>query len=297
MIYGFKKILKYALGKDIAGRYLSVYPDDTFIVSYPRSGNTWTRFLVANLLHPEQPATFDNIESLVPDTEAQSNRMLKRVSRPRFIKSHEYFDHRYRRVIYIVRDPRDVALSYYHFDRKYGHIRDDYPLESFVEDFVNGRLTSLDWGTWAENVASWIYTRGQSKNFLLLRYEEMIADTPGQLARLAAFLGVDADRERLATTIERSSLQRMRQLEKVSEDKWVSTRNKRKDIPFVRTGSVGGWVSCLPPLCVAAIESAWRPLLNSLGYPLVSAAVTHESTFHMAAGAIKTPSILNRLPE
>ncbi len=292
MIYGLKKIVKYTLGKDIAGRYLSVYPDDTFLVSYPRSGNTWTRFLVANLLHPDQPATFDNIESLVPDTEAQSNRTLKRVPRPRFIKSHEYFDHRYRRVIYIVRDPRDVALSYYDFDRKYGHIPDGYGLERFVDDFVNGRLTSVDWGTWGENVASWVYTRGQSKDFLLLRYEDMIADTGSQLARLAVFLGVDSSRERLENATERSSLQRMQRLEKVSEDKWVSTRNRRKDIPFVRTGTAGAWQAALPLSCIAAIEAAWRPIMIQLGYVLTVAdgsGVAQNRTAVQKEGLISHP--------
>ena len=94
MKYGIKRAIKYLLGTDIAGRNLAVYPDDTFIVSYPRSGNTWTRFLVGNLISPDQPATFANIERLVPDAEAQSSRYLKRVPRPRVIKSHQYFDHR-----------------------------------------------------------------------------------------------------------------------------------------------------------------------------------------------------------
>ena len=40
MIYGVKRIINYLLGTDIAGRNLAVYPDDTFIVSYPRSGRT-----------------------------------------------------------------------------------------------------------------------------------------------------------------------------------------------------------------------------------------------------------------
>ncbi len=110
MIWGLKRIVKYALGTDIAGRNLAVYPDDTFIVSYPRSGNTWARFLVANPVYAEQPVTFANIERLIPDCEAMASRYVKRVPRPRIIKSHEYFDPRYKRVIYIVRDPRDVAL-------------------------------------------------------------------------------------------------------------------------------------------------------------------------------------------
>ena len=47
MIYGIKTVVKYALGIDLAGRNFAVYPDDTFVVSYPRCGNTWTRFLIA----------------------------------------------------------------------------------------------------------------------------------------------------------------------------------------------------------------------------------------------------------
>src|SRR5258708_3122917 len=159
MIYGVQRIVKFILGRDIAGRDLSVYADDTFIVSYPRSGNTWTRFLVANLLHPDEPANFANIERLVPDSEAQSCRYFKSISRPRLIKSHQYFDPRYKKVIYIVRDPRDVALSYYDFQRKYRQIEDGYPLSQYVEDFVGGRLSSADWGTWGENVGSWVPAR------------------------------------------------------------------------------------------------------------------------------------------
>src|SRR5208337_5516979 len=110
MIYGIKRVLKSAFGLDIAGRTLAVRPDDTFLVSYPRSGNTWTRFLIANLLHPQEHVTFANIERQVPDAEAQSSRYMRGVPSPRIIKSHSYFHPRYPRVIYIVRDPRDVAL-------------------------------------------------------------------------------------------------------------------------------------------------------------------------------------------
>ena len=124
MLYGLKVIATYALGIDLAGRNFAVYPDDTFIVSYPRSGNTWTRFLLANLVFPDKEVDFTNIEKLIPDTTSQSNLTLKKTPRPRIIKTHEYFDHRYPKTIYIVRDPRDVALSYYEFHRKYMHIDD-----------------------------------------------------------------------------------------------------------------------------------------------------------------------------
>jgi hypothetical protein len=247
-----------------------VYPDDTFIVSYPRSGNTWTRFLIANLLHPEEQATFSNIEHLVPDAEALPNRTLKRIARPRYIKSHEYFDHRYRKVVYIVRDPRDVAFSYYNFARKYRHIDDTCPIERYVDDFVGGRLSSADWGTWGENVGTWISARGKDPKFLLLRYEDMIQRTAEELARIAGFFGIEASPQRLEGVVQASSAERMRELEQKQGDDWVSTKNHRKDIPFVGTAASGGWKSKLSAESVARIESAWGPLMQFLGYELVT---------------------------
>jgi hypothetical protein len=268
MLFGIKSVVKYLLGTDIADRNVAVYADDTFLVSYPRSGNTWTRFLIANLLHPEAQVGFANIDRFVPDTAALSSRALKRIPRPRVLKSHQYFDHRYPKVIYIVRDPRDVALSYYQFHRKYGFIQDGHPIEQFVSDFVAGRLVSADWGTWAENVASWIYTRGHSHGFLLTRYEDLKQNSYGELSRIAAFLGVDTKPELLTKVIERSSAQRMRELESKEQDQWLGTRKHRKDIPFVGEASAGGWEQKLPPESVAVIEATWGDLMTSLGYKL-----------------------------
>src|ERR1700689_4108846 len=147
MIYGIKSIAKRALGIDKANRDIAVYPDDTFLVSYPRSGNTWTRFLVANLIYPGQSVNFTNIEKLFPDAALCSSRALKRTPRPRMIKTHQYFDPRYPKVIYIVRDPRDVFFFYYSFQGKYRQIEDAYPMERYVDDFVSGKLVSAGWGT------------------------------------------------------------------------------------------------------------------------------------------------------
>lgn len=270
MIYGIKTVVKYLMGTDIADRGLAVYPDDTFVVSYPRSGNTWTRFLIANLVHPDKTVSFTNIEKLIPDTSSQSNRALKRTPRPRIIKSHQYFDARYRKVLYIVRDPRDLVLSYYNFQRKYRQIADDYPLQRYVEDFVHGRLISADWGSWGENVASWVFTRGKSEGFLLVRYEDMISETERELARISSFLGVQAERARLVEAIDKSSAEQMRQMEKVQAGEWVATKKHRKDIPFVGQATAGRWKTELPGESVKAIETAWGGLMLTLGYGLTT---------------------------
>ena len=63
----FAQIGRVISGRQIAGRGLTVFPEDVFLVSYPRSGNTWTRFLLGNLLWQNDPVTFLNIESRIPE--------------------------------------------------------------------------------------------------------------------------------------------------------------------------------------------------------------------------------------
>ena len=48
-------------------RDITIFPDDVFLTSYPRSGNTWTRFLIGNLIHQNETVTFLSVERLVPD--------------------------------------------------------------------------------------------------------------------------------------------------------------------------------------------------------------------------------------
>ncbi len=124
--------LKVLTGKQLAGRNLTVFDDDVFIVSYPRSGNTWTRFLIGNLLRLDEPATFANIESRVAEIYFNPDHELRKLPRPRLLKSHEPFQPRYPRVIYIVRDPRDVAVSFYHHNVKARNIPDGYPMDDFI---------------------------------------------------------------------------------------------------------------------------------------------------------------------
>ncbi len=272
MIEKLIRVVRRGLNLHHPGRNLEVFPDDVFILSFPKSGNTWTRFLIANLVYPETPADFSNINHLTPDPEALSKREMARMSRPRIIKSHQYFDPRYKRVIYVVRDPRDVALSQFHFHRKRGLIEDGYPPEKFVARFVKGETSP--YGSWGENVAGWLATRQNRPGFLLLRYEDMLSDAARELNKVAAFLEIPADGERISNAVQRSSADEMRKLEKSQGHLWSSTQSTRKDVPFVRAAKAGGWRTGLPEAAVAQLEAAWGPLMTYLGYELLLPSAT-----------------------
>jgi hypothetical protein len=300
MIRKILYVINYLLERDVAGRAVQVLPDDIFLVSYPKSGNTWTRFLLGNLMNPDEGITFANVERKVPDIYAESKRTFKRAPRPRLIKSHECFDPRYPRVIYIVRDPRDVALSAYHYDRKGRNIPDGFPLEKYVttrfmktdEYFGSWGEHAGSWlvnpnnilqmsrlkdgflgtmGSWGENVMSWVGARGHDREFLLVRYEDLLEDTRREMTRISEFLGlVHISAEQIDKAVELSSAENMRKLEAAQNDQWVTTKESRKDIPFVRSAKSGQWQQSLPSASVAEIESAWGPVMKLLGYPLSS---------------------------
>jgi len=292
--------VNYFLGRDIAGRSLHVLPDDIFLVSYPRSGNTWVRFLLGNLLNPDEPITFNNLERKVPNIYGASKRTFKRIPRPRLIKSHECFDPRYRRVIYIVRDPRDVAVSAYHYGRKMRLIDYALPIETFVTStFMQTGQHFGTWGdsvgswlvnpgnifqisrikdgflgitaSWGENVMSWLGARGHDRKFLLLRYEDLLDDTPEELAKVSEFLALGASPDRIARAVALSSAENMRKLEVTQSSEWYATKEGRKDIPFVRVAKSAQWKRSLPASSVAEIEAAWGPVMELLGYPLSAA--------------------------
>jgi hypothetical protein len=268
-------------GQQMAGRNLTVYPDDVFLVSYPRSGNTWTRFLLGHLIEGNDRVTFANIESRIPEIYFNSDHAMRALPRPRLLKSHECFQPHYRRVIYIVRDPRDVAVSFYHHNVKARNIPDDYPMQDFVPRFINAEFDTK-WGSWSDHVRSWLLLRQGQPDFIFLRYEDMKHETGGELGRVARFLhkhsfSVDASPEAQRRAIELASPERMRAMEKSQAQKWVLTKNTRPDKPFIRSAISGEWKSALPEESIVVLERAWGNLMRSLGYELHSSATPSDA--------------------
>ena len=280
---------KYIFGAVAPDRLIEVPPDATFLVSFPKSGNTWTRFLIGNLTHPDEPVTFANVDRIVPDVHGTAVRDLGAAEPLRVFKSHESFDPRYRRVIYIVRDPRDVAVSSYHFARKGRHIADSLPLESYVSTIFLRR--GHTYGSWGEHLRSWLVNpsnisqilRRQSfstenmtdigplgRRFALLRYEDLLDNTERELAKVAEFMGLNTSSEQISQAVKLSSVDKMKQLEQKQSHLWGATKEGRKDINFVREGRSGQWKKSLSITSVAEIEAAWGYLMETLGYELTS---------------------------
>ncbi len=267
--YGIEGV-KHVFKLHRPGQYrLAVWPDDILLASYPKSGNNWIRFLIANVVFPDKEVGWDNIDKLIFDPTVTAQRDFVRARRPRVMRTHFPFDPRFRRVIYIVRDPRDIAVSQYHYARKVRRIEDDYPIERFMDMFMAGDLTRTN-GSWGENAGSWLAARHRHPEFLLLRYEDLLADTARELTRVAKFIGFSSDPELIARAVASSSARRMREKEKKEGQQSNFMKGSRQDLPYVRAAKSGGWRKDLPETQVARIESAWGDIMVCLGYELVT---------------------------
>jgi tetratricopeptide (TPR) repeat protein len=230
------------------------YPDDVFIVSYPKSGNTWLRFLIANLLKQEEEINFHTVHNYVPEVGRQEE-IIENLERPRIMKSHAPYIREYSKVIYLIRDGRDVYVSYYFYKlnqllsgctfREFLVRQDHYPC------------------TWGEHVSSWLLRLSPS-NLLLVRYEDLIRDCPKQLKRIASYLGLERTENQLSLASEKSSFDNMRRIEHEKGRLYKDLGPK----VFMRKGKTGDWTNYFGQDEKTVFKSREGQILIELGYEI-----------------------------
>jgi Sulfotransferase domain len=214
-------------------------PDDIFIVTYPRSGTTWMQMIIYQLA-TDGDMSLSHIARFCPHLESDllNKRDISRLPSPRVFKSHLSYwwvpkgDSKY---IYVARDGRDVAVSYFYFYQR-GGFRGTF--EDFFGLFMRGKVT---YGSWFDHVHGWWMHRNDH-NVLFLWYEDLSNDLEGSIRRISEFCGFEIDPERFPTILERCSFNFM----KAHEAKFDPLTERLWDneiIPghsFIRKGGVGG---------------------------------------------------------
>jgi len=128
-------------------------------------------------------------------------------------------------------------------------------------------------GWWQDHVLSWVRLRQcnpGNPGFRLLRYEDLLADPVKELTDWAPFLGIEPTPERVERAVRLSSGSHMQSLEKEQSKQWITTKDTRPDISFVREAKSGGWRNTLSPTGLKTTEDAWGATMKEFGYELAT---------------------------
>jgi len=244
--------------------------DDLIIATFPKCGTTWTQEIVRLIFAKGVPCT--TVEERSRDSPFMDMMGVKAVlerTRPGSIKTHlaanllKALDRG--KYIYVLRNPKDVVVSYFHHQRNiFGHHYrfSEGKFEDYFEIFMNG---PSEYGDYFDHLLSW-YPYTKNDNVLFINYEELKDDPRGQMGRIAKFMGGEwydmlMEDGMLDRIIKQSSIGSMqkafegfdlptdnlfdssekhRAFLEANKDK-VTDDGKLKVNNFFRSGKVGGW--------------------------------------------------------
>jgi hypothetical protein len=234
--------------------------DDIYVVSYPRSGTTWMQLLLHRLVGRDN-LDFAHISQVSPWFErslaigSMSAADFEPFPSPRILKSHLPYGWLPRpgRYVYVWRDGRDVAVSYYHFYCSHLGCRDDFA--TFFQRFLRG---DLQYRSWFDHVAGWT-AHASAPEVLVVRYEDLHRDPTAVLRRVATHVGLAASEDRLAQIVAETSFEAMKGQEaKFDHATALSLERGGSARGFLRRGLTGEGAAVLEVHQTAAFEEQLR---------------------------------------
>jgi hypothetical protein len=271
-------------------------PPVIWIASYPRSGNTWFRFLLANyffgdaadwyhqekltyalhhvLAQNKEKSADEAFEVLAARAEARPN--AHGLTNELMLKTHmactpdHPFIGRTTCAVYLIRDPRDVLLSSYNYRRMLEQIEPISEAEyarRFVTHAGDPGWKKIGYASWEENARSW----AEQDRFpvQVIRYEDLKADTVAHLGEFVEFAGWPRDEARLRSAVEAATMERLRSLEQHIRDrgdKWIANADAHRH--FVNSGQSGQSLLHFGEQFECAFVDRFRSAARRFGYDL-----------------------------
>jgi hypothetical protein len=247
-------------------------PTDVYIVGHTKSGNTWLAYMLAVLLRKDRDGRvrLKNVGDYIPNLQNRDGA----VAQYRYLPNPRIFRNEtplhadlLPKVVYIVRDPRAVLVSYYHMYRTlFGD--EQTTLAGFVREYLRYGCVSR-WEpfqiSWDRQVLAWTKQAQRGGRVLVVKYEDMVRDRRSALERVARFAGVPYAEEDLALAVVRGSFEAMRRDEEEHGAEAYDEEQARRG-RFIRRGRPDGWKDELTPDVAMEIQRKFARAMEAAGY-------------------------------
>ncbi|XP_029995640.1 cytosolic sulfotransferase 2-like isoform X2 [Sphaeramia orbicularis] len=228
-------------------------PDDILIATYPKAGTTWVSYILDLLhfgqTHPERLKSVplhDRVpflEIYIPNWLSGTDQADHLPTSPRLIKTHlpvqfvpKSFWEQNCKVVYVARNAKDNAVSYFHFGRMNNAQPEPGDWNTFLQNFMDGKMV---FGPWYDHVNNWWKKKQTYSNIHYMFYEDLIEDPGKEIDRLCSFVGCSPSAGEKKKVLEGTSFDKMKE-NKMTNYTTVPVMDHAVS-PFMRKGKVGDW--------------------------------------------------------
>uniref|UniRef100_A0A8C5MNA0 Sulfotransferase n=2 Tax=Leptobrachium leishanense TaxID=445787 RepID=A0A8C5MNA0_9ANUR len=253
-----------------AWKELKVFDDDVFNVTYPKSGTTWIQEILSLIYSNGDPTPVKTEFSWdrVPWIEQHAHKAkIESLTSPRLLTTHlplKFFPQNFHKskakVIYTIRNPKDVCVSLYYFCKiaQFMEFREDF------QEFV-ARFLSKDevYSGWFEHVKGWLTLKGQP-NILFLSYEAMLKNPRENIVNICKFLGKDLDDAAIDSVVTNSSFKAMKENGKSNYSAVPKFIFNQDEVSFYRKGIAGDHKNHFTPALDEEFDKTYHELMKDV---------------------------------
>lgn len=256
---------------------------DAVLVSYPKSGRTWFRFILSSYLARGFDLGFDpdlySMFKVMPNFDMEPVRGLPAFAfarhRPRppliAVTHLSYSRLRFRTfpVVFLVRDPRDVMVSSYFHATRHKH-RFEGDINDFLKDSRQGVASLTRYlNGWSAGL--------RHHRHIMVSYEDLSRDPHGETARVLGFLGVEAKPDLVAEAVATASFQSMQKLEQAAGLPGHDYDRSDNESLRMRRGKAGGFADYLTADQIEYIDATCDRELTAEAKAVLGLAVPPDS--------------------
>ncbi len=217
-------------------------PDDVFIVTYPKSGTFWLANIVQNIAKPKGSGNEHILGGTTPIFDFATPEQLAEYPSPRYMLTH--FSHtmfplnqEYQlKYIYLARNPKDVAVSYFHFLSGLKGIEFEVTWDEFIELFMKGNVF---YGSQFDHILEW-WNHKNDYNMLFMTFEQLKADLKTHVKIIAEFIGFTLSDQEISKISEECTFKSMKAKPETTLDQYGDLLFK-EGTSHMRKGTVGDW--------------------------------------------------------